>query len=100
MRVRVKAAGRRAYQQLQLVRHAVPLLRIGQGRLLAVDHRPLGREFGVDREEMLLAARDIVLWIDRAYRAFGHAQGAVRSEERRVGKECVSTCRSRWSPYH
>src|SRR3546814_11533370 len=30
-------------------------------------------------------------------------QGRVsiqRSEERRVGKECVSTCRSRWSPYH
>src|SRR3546814_13445765 len=25
---------------------------------------------------------------------------AIRSEERRVGKECVSTCRSRWSPYH
>ena len=25
---------------------------------------------------------------------------ASRSEERRVGKECVSTCRSRWSPYH
>src|SRR3546814_14448902 len=25
---------------------------------------------------------------------------ATRSEERRVGKECVSTCRSRWSPYH
>src|SRR3546814_14429555 len=23
-----------------------------------------------------------------------------RSEERRVGKECVSTCRSRWSPFH
>src|SRR3546814_20733256 len=29
------------------------------------------------------------------------ALGAVdRSEERRVGKECVSTCRSRWSPSH
>src|SRR3546814_6543490 len=26
--------------------------------------------------------------------------GQQRSEERRVGKECVSTCRSRWSPYH
>src|SRR3546814_16893839 len=26
--------------------------------------------------------------------------GEVRSEERRVGKECVSTCRSRWSTYH
>src|SRR3546814_19337942 len=24
----------------------------------------------------------------------------TRSEERRVGTECVSTCRSRWSPYH
>src|SRR3546814_16052063 len=34
--------------------------------------------------------------------ADGHVAGAVgrRSEERRVGKECVSTCRSRWSPYH
>src|SRR3546814_1425528 len=28
------------------------------------------------------------------------ARQAKRSEERRVGKECVSTCRSRWSPYH
>src|SRR3546814_2504982 len=28
------------------------------------------------------------------------AQQGLRSEERRVGKECVSTCRSRWSPYH
>src|SRR3546814_16881001 len=25
---------------------------------------------------------------------------ALRSEDRRVGKECVSPCRSRWSPYH
>src|SRR3546814_13615862 len=25
---------------------------------------------------------------------------ALRSEKRRVGKECVSTCRSRWWPYH
>src|SRR3546814_17449760 len=31
-------------------------------------------------------------------RFFG--DGMIRSEERRVGKECVSTCRSRWSPYH
>src|SRR3546814_17159799 len=29
-----------------------------------------------------------------------HHSRAPRSEERRVGKECVSTCRSRWSPYH
>ena len=28
------------------------------------------------------------------------ANAAIRSEERRVGKECTSVCRSRWSPYH
>src|SRR3546814_15024196 len=27
-----------------------------------------------------------------------HSEANIRSEERRVGKECVSTCRSRWSP--
>src|SRR3546814_9709068 len=30
----------------------------------------------------------------------GQQRVGERSEERRVGKECVSTCRSRWSPYH
>src|SRR3546814_16101786 len=34
-----------------------------------------------------------------SYRTLGYEE-ALRSEERRVGKECVSTCRSRWSPYH
>src|SRR3546814_12199896 len=29
-----------------------------------------------------------------------HVVERSRSEERRVGKECVNTCRSRWSPYH
>src|SRR3546814_12612436 len=33
----------------------------------------------------------------RAFKYFTHF---LRSEESRVGKECVSTCRSRWSPYH
>src|SRR3546814_11416072 len=39
--------------------------------------------------------------LDRAHRYLG-ALGCLvrRSEERRVGKECVSTCRSRWSPDH
>src|SRR3546814_16868135 len=35
-----------------------------------------------------------------AYVSLAHLAIARRSEERRVGKECVSTCRSRWSPYH
>ena len=30
----------------------------------------------------------------------GKKIGFIRSEERRVGKECTSWCRSRWSPYH
>src|SRR3546814_7394530 len=43
-------------------------------------------------------------WLDRA--GLGRVHGTFcrfvrhRSEERREGKECVSTCRSRWSPYH
>src|SRR3546814_11317848 len=35
--------------------------------------------------------------LDGSTRRIGRS---CRSEERRVGKECVSTCRSRWSPYH
>src|SRR3546814_1766817 len=38
--------------------------------------------------------------LDAEAEAAGELAGAERSEERRVGKECVSTCRSRWSPYH
>src|SRR3546814_16584387 len=38
---------------------------------------------------------------DAALQAVIDAQAdTMRSEERRVGKECVSKCRSRWSPYH
>src|SRR3546814_5476134 len=33
-------------------------------------------------------------------RTWGVIGALTRSEERRVGKECVRTCRSRWSPYH
>src|SRR3546814_18248596 len=36
--------------------------------------------------------------VDKAYGL--RRLSEVRSGERRVGKECVSTCRSRWSPYH
>src|SRR3546814_15500976 len=36
----------------------------------------------------------------REAKAAGLRARTQRSEERRVGKECVSTCRSRWSPYH
>src|SRR3546814_11912357 len=38
--------------------------------------------------------------VDRDDQQVIAALGEDRSEERRVGKECVSTCRSRWAPYH
>src|SRR3546814_3644401 len=50
-----------------------------------------------------IAVIDIVFSLDSVIAAVGMANQTwimVRSEERRVGKECVSTCRSRWSPYH
>ena len=39
-------------------------------------------------------------WIARQKIIQGLNEGLVRSEERRVGKECLRLCRSRWSPYH
>src|SRR3546814_3723562 len=63
-----------------------------------VEHRPEDREDechlqdrrqDVEQGEAQQRLDGVVAALDRA-----------RSEERRVGKECVSTCRSRWSPYH
>src|SRR3546814_6563731 len=51
----------------------------------------------------LLDAEEAELRAILAERVFSSADGTMeeaRSEERRVGKECVSTCRSRWSPVH
>src|SRR3546814_12959654 len=54
-----------------------------------------------------VALKQIIAWIGMILRYLqspgrenvGSSIGQARSEERRVGKECVSTCRSRWSPY-
>src|SRR3546814_13997223 len=48
--------------------------------------------------EVMGARTGIFLWLG-ALVALWTDGSLVRSEERRVGKECVSTCRSRWSPY-
>src|SRR3546814_17786486 len=47
--------------------------------------RIVGRLVKADRDRFVIASK---------------YANALRSEERRVGKECDSTCRSRWSPYH
>src|SRR3546814_19233700 len=46
-------------------------------------------EIDVDRDNMTFKGTVII-----------NGKKSGRAEERRVGKECVSTCRSRWSPYH
>src|SRR3546814_8196466 len=52
---------------------------------------------GGDNRGISSAEPDGRVTVARAYPAPGPIS---RSEERRVGKECVSTCRSRWSQYH
>src|SRR3546814_4923485 len=55
---------------------------------------PAGWTCELDNSEMLKS-----YGLEKTYTNFRPGTGP-RSEERRVGKECVSTCRSRWSPYH
>src|SRR3546814_9591031 len=62
------------------------------------DLDPAGIDLGYDRELRRAAAQDGA-GPDRVSGAPAHPR-PCRSEERRVGKECVSTCRSRWSPYN
>src|SRR3546814_3669178 len=49
-------------------------------------------------ESRVAAALKPTVWEERTWPS--KTTSEIRSEERRVGKECVSTCRSRWSPYH
>src|SRR3546814_9657752 len=70
--------------------------------------RPLALTFGFRRPTVLLSDWMVrCLDVHELESVLAHEVGHVvrrdslaRSEERRVGKECVSTCRSRWSPYH
>src|SRR3546814_11102911 len=60
---------------------------------------------GVQESAVALPMDNLLVETDAPYLAPVPLRGkrnepSYRSEERRVGKECVSTCRSRWSPYH
>src|SRR3546814_14853405 len=48
----------------------------------------------------VLMRKDRLTWLSGSDRLGEHRLTPDRSEERRVGTECGSTCRSRWSPYH
>src|SRR3546814_7979097 len=62
-----------------------------------VDHR----DTRIARILLHAALGDVAMPAIDLHRQIGAFEAEVgRSEERRVGKECVSTCRSRWSPSH
>src|SRR3546814_17174614 len=67
--------------------HAVTGAELNAGKDGVLDHATLGRGNPVRAHTLLGRAHD-------------HFGRIARSEERREGQECVSTCRSRWSPYH
>src|SRR3546814_13352078 len=54
----------------------------------------------LDEGDVILPLVDVTLLPTKLDRTGLVIRGEGRSEERRVGKECVSTCRSRWWPYH
>ena len=62
------------------------------------------KPFGIygSKEEIVRFLREIKAVDDNTYVFTLLACGGLkpRSEERRVGKECLHQCRSRWSPYH
>src|SRR3546814_14984713 len=70
------------------------IARLADARLGIAGIPQRARETGFDPGQRVDSGVQSVLALDHEYSPF------VRSEERRVGKECVSTCRSRWSPYH
>src|SRR3546814_14434059 len=78
-------------------RAALRLLLAAAQRDQSVDAVDLVRRARRARQQ---GALDVTLHRTRLDAAQLDAAAVQRSEERRVGKECVSTCRSRWSPYH
>src|SRR3546814_8261081 len=73
-------------------------------RDVAIISETAGTTRDVVEVQLDLAGYPVVLADTAGLRAMESAvaagAAAQRSEERRVGKECVRTCRSRWSPYH
>src|SRR3546814_10512040 len=83
---------------------ALEFLAQHRGRGIAGDDRPVEIEERGDMRSGLGAENlfQMRLWPRHAHlptSGYAAACARTRSEERRVGKECVSTCRSRWSPY-
>ena len=68
------------------------------------DRVTLQKEDATKKRKRLLAPREAIAWYPtikpELCNGCGDCKVLCRSEERRVGKECLRLCRSRWSPYH
>src|SRR3546814_18092599 len=86
------------------VMQAITYLALGDG-IAAAAEIERARQLSIPASETSHLMAHALLLQDEPDRALAELETvspvhAARSEERRVGKECVSTCRSRWSPYH
>src|SRR3546814_2633863 len=91
VRIAVAIMGADIADEAQMLR---PLRVARQQRAFVVARNALRKDRVADRDPVIVAIA-VDQFVPRPACA-----DMVRSEERRVGKECVSTCRSRWSPYH
>src|SRR3546814_5125488 len=84
---------------LRLARHAnAQAARLAQG-LVALPGADLVHPVEANEIFLRLPAPVLDGLEEAGFRFYRWDGTTIRSEERRVGKECVSTCRSRWSPY-
>src|SRR3546814_15110121 len=93
------AAGNR---RIALVEQCKRLVAIQLRQLLTNPRGVATAPLTIKRDDQIRQQRRVLRRASKfkAEHAFGELRVAVRSEERRVGQECGSTCRSRWSPYH
>src|SRR3546814_14257154 len=105
----MNAPGRSWRQHWPMPSQPRPIMIIGTGGIVKDAHLPAYRKAGFTvaglydhdraRAEALASEWGIDTVFDTLEQAAAADAAFDRSEERRVGKECVSTCRSRWSPY-
>ena len=80
---------------LDLKRTSITNIESGRQKMTVETVYRLCDHFGLAIDEVMPPVGDFRIVAERSV-----VIGGWRSEERRVGKECHTTCRSRWSPYH
>ena len=73
---------------------------VAEIRIFGCNFAPIG--WAMCNGQIIAISQNTALFslLGTTYGGDGRTNFALRSEERRVGKECIPPCRSRWSPYH